>query len=312
MTTILITGGSGLIGTALTDALLRDGHTVRHLGRGRGRSGTVQQFTWDIRRGTMDTGALEGVDHIIHLAGAGIADKRWTEARVKELIDSRAGSARLLLRMAQREGVRPASFISAAGINFHGAVTTSHTYVESDPAGTDTIARISVAWEAAVDDWNSLCRVVKLRTPIVLSPTGGALAKLLLPIRWGLGAPLGTGRQWMPWVHLDDLVDAYRHALTNTTLQGPYNVCAGEQVDNRSFTRTLGLVLGRPMFMPAVPAFALRLALGELSGILLEGSAASSERLRSTGFTYRYERLEDALRSLLDRPVGAASRSDPE
>ncbi len=298
MATILITGGSGLIGTALTAALLRDGHTVRHLGRGRSRPGTVQQYTWDISRGTMDTAALEGVDHIIHLAGAGIADKRWTDARVKELIDSRAESARLLLRMAQREGLRPASFISAAGINYYGAVTTSHTYAESDPAGTDTIARISVAWEAAVDEWNSLCRVVKLRTPIVLSPTGGALAKLALPVRWGLGAPLGTGRQWMPWVHLDDLVNAYRHAFTNT-LQGPYNVCAAEQVDNRGFTRTLGRVLGRPVFLPAVPAFALRLALGELAGILLEGSAASSQRLRSTGFTYRYERLEDALKELV-------------
>lgn len=301
MATILITGGSGLIGTALTAALLRDGHTVRHLGRGRSRPGTVQQYTWDIRRGTMDTAALEGVDHIIHLAGAGIADKRWTDARVKELIDSRAESARLLLRMAQREGLRPASFISAAGINYYGAVTTSHTYAESDPAGTDTIARISVAWEAAVDEWSNLCRVVKLRTPIVLSPTGGALAKLALPVRWGLGAPLGSGHQWMPWVHLDDLVNAYRHALTNTTLQGPYNVCAAEQVDNRSFTRTLGRVLGRPLFLPAVPTFALRLALGELSSILLEGSAASSERLRATGFEYRHGTLEEALRDLLDR-----------
>ncbi|MEZ4757490.1 MAG: TIGR01777 family oxidoreductase [Flavobacteriales bacterium] len=299
MATILITGGSGLIGTALTAALLRDGHTVRHLGRGRSRPGTVRQFTWDIHRGTMDDAALDGVDHIIHLAGAGIADKRWTDTRVKELIDSRSESARLLLRMAQREGLRPTSFISAAGINYYGAVTTGHTYVESDPAGTDTIARISVAWEAAVDEWSSLCRVVKLRTPIVLSPTGGALAKLALPVRWGLGAPLGTGRQWMPWVHLEDLVDAYRHALTTTTLQGPYNVCAAEQVDNRSFTRALGRVLGRPVFLPAVPAFALRLALGELSSILLEGSAASSERLRSTGFTFRHERLEDALRELL-------------
>ena len=298
MATFLITGGSGLIGTALTSALLRDGHSVRHIGRGKNGSGNVRRFTWDIHRGTMDTAALEGVDHIIHLAGAGIADKRWTPARVKELIDSRAESARLLLRMAQREGARPTSFISAAGINYYGAVTTGHTCTEQDPPGTDTIARISVAWEAAVDEWSALCRVVKLRTPIVLSPTGGALAKLALPIRWGLGAPLGTGRQWMPWVHLNDLVNAYRHAFAMPGLNGAYNVCAAEQVDNRTFTRTLATVLGRPLFLPAVPAFALRLALGDMSSILLEGSAASSQRLRGTGFIYRYECLEDALKEL--------------
>jgi uncharacterized protein (TIGR01777 family) len=299
MATILITGGSGLIGTALTTALVNDGHTVRHLGRGGKGTGTVQRYTWDIRRGTMDVAALEGVDHIIHLAGAGIADKRWTPARVKELIDSRAESARLLLRMAQREGSRPTSFISAAGINYYGAVTTGHTYTEQDPPGTDTIARISVAWEAAVDEWSAFCRVMKLRTPIVLSPTGGALAKLALPVRWGAGAPLGTGRQWMPWVHLNDLVNAYRYALATPSMQGAYNVCAAEQVDNRTFTRTLATVLGRPLFLPAVPAFALRLALGDLSSILLEGSAASSQRLRDTGFVYRYERLEDALKELV-------------
>jgi uncharacterized protein (TIGR01777 family) len=299
MATILITGGSGLIGTALTTALIKDGHTVRHLGRGGKGSGTVQHYTWDIRRRTMDTAALEGVDHIIHLAGAGIADKRWTPARVKELIDSRAESARLLLRTAQREGSRPASFISAAGINYYGAVTTAHTYTEQDPPGTDTIARISVAWEAAVDEWSPLCRVVKLRTPIVLSPTGGALAKLAMPVRWGLGAPLGSGRQWMPWVHLSDLVNVYRHALASPGINGAYNVSAAEQVDNRTFTRTLATVLGRPLFLPAVPAFALRLGLGDLSSILLGGSAASSQRLRDTGFVYRYERLEDALKELM-------------
>ena len=299
MSTILITGGSGLIGTALTKALLAQGHTVRHLGRSARKSGAVRTYLWDIHAGTMDHSALEGVEHIVHLAGAGIADKRWTDARVKELIDSRAGSAILLLKAARSSGNLPRSFISAAGINYYGAVTGAQVYTELDPPGNDTIARISVAWERSVDAWSAHGRVVKLRTPVVLSATGGALAKLALPVRFGLGSPLGSGSQWMPWVHIDDLVRAYQHALVNEDMRDAYNVCAAEQVTNAMFMRTLATVMKRPYFLPAVPVFALRLALGELSSILLEGSRASDLRLRATGFHYRHDSLRPALETLL-------------
>ncbi len=299
MSTILITGGSGLIGTALTKALLAQGHAVRHLGRSKRSAGAVQTYVWDIHAGTMDHSALEGVDHIIHLAGAGIADKRWTEARVKELIASRAASAELLLKAARSSGDLPRSFISAAGINYYGALTSAQVFTELDPPGTDTIARISVEWERAVDAWSAHGRVVKLRTPVVLSATGGALAKLTLPVRMGLGSPLGSGTQWMPWVHIDDLVRAYQQALANDDMRGAYNVCAADQVTNAMFMRTLSEVIHRPYFLPAVPAFVLRLALGELSSILLEGSRASDLRLRTTGFHYTHDTLRGALEDLL-------------
>jgi len=305
MATILITGGSGLIGTALTASLQREGHTVRWLSRTAGeqplrlRSGSVQRYAWDVERGTVDHEALDGVEHIIHLAGAGIADKRWTAARKRELERSRLESARVLLRAVKANGAAPKTFISAAGINYYGAGTSEHFFTESDAAGQGYIAHLSRIWEEAADEWAPTCRVVKLRTPLVLSRKGGGLAKLAFPARFGMGAPLGSGRQWMPWVHLDDLVRAYQQALANTAMHGAYNVCSGDQRTNRDFTKAVAKALGRPVFLPAVPGFLLKLALGELSSILLGGSRASNARLVATGFTFRYDALDAALTDCL-------------
>lgn len=298
MAIILITGGSGLIGTALTASLRHDGHEVRHLSRTQGERDGVMAYRWDVPHGFVDPAALRGVDHIVHLAGAGIADKRWTKRRVQELIDSRALSARLLLETAIRAGCGPKSFISAAGINFYGTVTSPHVFTEADPFGTDTMARICREWEAAADEWAALCRVVKLRTPFVLARTG-PLERLAAPVRWGLGAPLGSGRQWMPWVHMDDLVRAYRQAMDDPRMSGAYNVNTGNEVTNVALMRTVAEVLHKPFFLPAVPAFALRLLLGELSVALLEGSRASNRRLLATGFRFEHAGLREALEHVL-------------
>lgn len=299
MSTILITGGSGLIGTALTKALQKAGHNVRHMSRTAGSRDGVQAFAWNIGAGTMDTKALDGVDHIVHLAGAGIADKRWTASRVQELIDSRSLSALLLLRQAQALGSKPKSFISAAGINYYGATTGGHRYMECDPAGVDTIGRISLEWEAAVDQWSSLCRVVKLRTPVVLAAEGGALTKLAAPVKLGLGAALGSGKQWMPWIHLHDLVRVYLQALEREDMQGAYNVNAPEDATNADVMGTVAHVLKRPFFLPPVPGFLLKLALGDMASILLEGSRASNARLVESGFVFSHPSLEGALRDVL-------------
>ena len=300
MAKVLITGGTGLIGTALIQALESAGHQVHLLSRTASNAGgNVKRFRWSVQPGTMDPSAWAGVEHVVHLAGAGIADKRWSAARVQELIDSRAASARLLLRSAKEHGVQLKSFVSAAGINYYGAITSDHVFVETDAPGTDTIGRISRDWEAAVDVWSSVCRVVKLRTPIVLSPTGGALAKLAAPVRFGLGAALGSGRQWMPWVHLDDLVRIYIEALFDDRFNGAYNVNSGNDVTNAAFMRTIARVLHRPYVLPAVPSFVLKVALGGLSSILLEGSRASNERLLATGYRFEHPELEAALSDLL-------------
>lgn len=299
MATILITGGSGLIGSALTKALQQDGNAVRWLSRTAGERNGVKAFAWDVDQGTIDAAALEGVDHIIHLAGAGIADKRWTDARKKELERSRAESARLLLRTSKAQGLAPKSFISSAGINYYGAVTGEHIFTENDAPGTDHIAHLSKVWEEAVDEWAPVCRVVKLRTPLVLARNGGGLKKLAMPVRFGLGAPLGSGKQWMPWVHVDDLVRIYHHALTNEAMRGAYNVNASEQLTNRNFTKAVAKALNRPMILPPVPGFLLKIALGELSSILLEGSRATNAKLLATGFTFRYDTLAPALKDRL-------------
>jgi hypothetical protein len=299
MATILITGGSGLIGSALTGSLLASGHSVRHLGREARHTEGVDTFVWDPRMGRIDPASVEGVDHIVHLAGAGIADKRWSKARVQELIDSRAATSRLLMSAFAAHESAPISIVSAAGVNYYGANTEEHVFTETDPPGTDTIGVISKAWEEAVDEWSSITRVVKLRTPIVLSAKGGALGKLAAPVRWGLGAPLGSGKQWMPWVHIDDLVRIYEHALFDARMSGAYNANAMGTVQNRTFINELSKALHRPCFLPPVPGVALKLALGELATLLLEGSRASNEKLVASGFEFQHPELEGALRDLM-------------
>ncbi len=298
MAIILITGGSGLIGSALTALLSAEGHAVRHLTRASTPVGPIRSFHWDLQAGTLDEAALDGVDHIVHLAGAGIADKRWNTKRVQELIDSRTRGPELLRNACARKGHWPKSFISAAGIGYYGAITSDRIFAENAPPGSDTIGRISLEWEAAVDKWAPTCRVVKLRTPVVLARKG-PLAKLAAPARWGLGAALGTGHQWMPWVHIDDLVRIYQQAITDDSMNGAYNVNVTEQANNRDFMRAVAAGLHRPFILPAVPAFALKLALGELSSVLLEGSRANNDRLRATGFLFEYDTLQKALAHLL-------------
>ncbi len=290
-----------MIGTALTRTLREAGHTVRHLSRTAGFHDGVNAYAWNIEQGTLDERALENVEHIVHLAGAGIADQRWTDARIKILIDSRCASARLLLEKVRSSGTVIKSFVSAAGINYYGAETSDHIYSETDPPGPDTIARISVAWEEAVDEWASHCRVVKLRTPIVLSPNGGALQKLAVPVRWGLGSPLGSGEQWVPWIHINDLVRIYQQAILQEDMEGAYNVNTGFDVTNADLMRTIAQVLGKAYFLPRIPSLLLKAILGESSSVLLEGSRASNTRLMATDLAFEFPTLKEALINLLDR-----------
>lgn len=299
MAIVLITGGSGLIGRALTAALQQNGHEVRHLTRTHTPATPARTYLWNVARGQIDAQALDGVDHIVHLAGAPIVDRRWSSRRVQELIDSRAGTARLLHRHARERGSSIASFVSAAGIGYYGATTIEHVHVESDPPGTDTIARISVAWEEAVNEWSTLSRVVELRTPPVLAAQGGVLERFVRLGRWYLLAPLGSGRQWFPWVHIDDLVRAYLHALDTPAMSGAYNVAAAEQPTQGRFLRAVAHALHRPLWPVAVPASILRALLGSRAEVVLEGARVSSERLRGTGFRFAHDRLEPALADLI-------------
>ncbi len=299
MAIVLITGGSGVIGTALTRHLLSRNHQVRHLSRSVSGKEDVPTYKWNVNKGRIDDLALEDVEHIVHLAGAGIADERWTRSRIDELIHSRVASARLLFDRVDALDRHPRTMISAAGIGYYGALTSDHLFQESDPPDADIIGHISSEWERAVDEWTDICRVVKLRTPVVLAANGGALPKLVAPVKLGAGAPLGKGDQWMPWVHLHDLVRIYTQAIEDTSMEGPYNAGPLTDTTNARMMWTIASVLDKPFFLPKVPAFTLKLALGRMASVLLEGSRADDKRLLDTGFRFEYTKLRPALEDLL-------------
>lgn len=299
MPTVLITGGSGLVGGHLTRLLLEEGFSVRHLGRRKRPDAQVPVFVWDIRKGFVEPGALEGMDHIIHLSGAGIVGKRWTPGRMEELYASRAGAAELLFREAESSGHWPGTFISASGINYYGTATTDRVHTEGDPPADDTLGRLCQAWEKAAFAWQARCRVAVLRMPAVLAREGGALPKMAGPARWGVAAPFGSGKQWMPWAHVDDVARAYLFLVQHAELQGAFNLAAPEPVDNRTLVHRIAKALHRPCFLPAIPAVVLRAAMGEMASIILEGSRVNGGKLMEAGFAFRYPGLNGALADLL-------------
>lgn len=301
MSKILITGASGLIGTRLTEMLQQQGHHVSHLVR-KPRAGAIPTFVWDVERGFIDEDALRDAEAVIHLAGAGIADKRWTEKRKQVILESRIQSTSLLARyLAKNSSVKVVVVASAVG--YYGGTLGSQEFVEENKPGDDFLARVVTAWEAEVDKIASQ-RVVKLRIGIVLSEKGGALKELMRPIRWGVGAPLGTGEQYMSWIHIDDLCRMFIKAVEDQAMSGPYNATGPYAVTNFELTRTIAKVLHKPLWLPAVPAFALKLVLGEMADMVLQGNAVSSAKIQRAGFTFNFPVLEEALRDLMRHPAG--------
>ena len=300
---IAVTGASGLIGTALCHDLRAAGHRVRPLVR---RASTdADAIAWDPAAGTIDAAALEGVDAVVHLAGAGIGDKRWNDAYKREVLESRTRSTDLLARTLASLDRKPSVLVSGSAIGFYGA-TGDEAVDESAPAGRDFLADVCVAWEAAAAPASEAgIRVALLRTGIVLSPAGGALAKLLPLFRLGLGGRMGSGRQWMSWISLDDEVRVIRWLLDHD-VRGPVDAVAPTPVTNRELTTTLARVLHRPALFP-VPSFGPKLLLGsELAEALLFTSARVRPGvLEAHGFEFGDPELEGALRRLLARPAAA-------
>ena len=312
---IVITGSSGLIGTALIASLTEAGdesgseagHRVTRLVRSRPRT-QAGEAHWDPAAGEMDATALEGQDAVVNLAGETIAE-RWTAAHKARIRDSRIQGTRLLCdamahlqkRPSTGSGLRPAVLVNASAIGFYGD-RGAERLTEDSPPGTGFLAETCREWEAATAAAAQAgVRVVYLRTGVVLSARGGALAKMLPPFRLGLGGRIGSGTQFMSWIALDDLVGIVRHALATPTLAGPVNAVAPNPVTNQEFTTTLGKVLGRPTPFP-VPAFAMRLAFGQMADELLLGSArVEPQRLAASGYSFRFPDLEAALRHVLHR-----------
>jgi uncharacterized protein (TIGR01777 family) len=300
---VLVTGSSGLVGRSLIETLRAEGHAVTRLVR-RPLNAEDERY-WNPARGNIDEEAL-AVDAIVHLAGESIAEGRWTDAKKNRIRESRVNGTRLLSEAVARLPVPPRVLVSASAIGFYGD-SGERELDEGASPGSGFLPDVCREWEGATAAASAAgTRVVNLRIGVVLSPDGGALARMLTPFRLGIAGRIGNGRQWMSWVSLDDLVGAVSHALSDESLRGPVNAVAPQPVTNTEYTRTLGRVLSRPTVLP-MPAFAARLAFGQMADDLLLASLRIAPTvLAKAGFRFRHPDLETALRVLLDQPAAKA------
>jgi len=294
---VLISGATGLIGSALVPELEAKGHTVTRLSRSRSGANTIR---WDPSAGTID-GDLEGTDAVVHLAGESIAQGRWNPDKKRRILDSRVQGTRLLAEKISALATPPKVMVSMSAVGYYGDRGDEVLTEESAP-GADFLTRVCREWEAAAEPARRAgIRVVHPRLGIVLSPQGGALGTTLPIFKLGGGGKIGSGRQWWSWVTLDDVVGSIVHALTDETVEGPVNVGSPNPMTNAEYTKVLGKVLGRPTVLP-LPAPAARIMLGEVAdALLLASQRMRPARLQATGYAFRYPQLEGALRHLLGR-----------
>ena len=299
---VLITGGTGLIGTELSKLLFDNGYQVRILSRSKSslKNKNYHYYTWNIATKEIELAALKNVHYIIHLAGAGIADKRWTATRKKHILDSRVEGTRLLLETLEQINHRPLKFIAASGIGFYGARTSNTIYKENAIPHNDFLGNTCKLWEESSLKFKEAgIPSTILRTGIVLSKKGGALEKLCQTFKFRFASALGNGQQYMPWVHIDDLCRIYLRTITDIEFTGIYNAVAPAHVTNNDFTKALVHFHKSAVQLPNVPSFILKLLLGCMSEMVLNGSRVSSDKLKKTGFKFRYDTLEKALEDLI-------------
>jgi uncharacterized protein (TIGR01777 family) len=299
---IIITGGSGLIGRALAASLAADGHEVILLSRtperATGLPVGVRVAGWDGRTAAGWGFLADGAEVIVNLAGESIAAGRWTPERKLRIRDSRLDAGRAVVEAVQAATDRPRAVIQASAVGYYGPCGDEEI-TEQTPPGDDFLAHVVAAWEASTAPVEALgVRWAVIRTGVVLSEAGGALPRLLLPFKFFAGGPLGSGRQWFPWIHITDEVEAIRFLMGSQAADGPFNLSAPNPLTNAGFSRILGRVLGRPAFVPT-PAPALRLLFGEMVTVLLDGQRVLPGRLLDLGFTFRFPEAEAALRDLL-------------
>lgn len=297
---VAISGASGLIGSALADSLRAEGHRVLRLRRG-GVTGD-DDIGWDLEAGRIDALALEGLDAVVHLAGESIGEKKWSDEQKRRIRESRVKSTTTLAGALATRERKPRVFVSGSAIGIYGNRGDEILSEDSAP-GDDFLAQVCAEWEAASKPAaDAGVRTVNIRTGIVLAKEGGALARMLLPFKLGLGGRIGSGKQWMSWIALPDEVAAIRHAIDSESLSGPLNLTAPNPVPNAEFVRTLGRVLGRPTVLPT-PLLPLKLRYGAelVEALLLYSQRVLPARLEASGFAFEYPTLEVALRAVLDR-----------
>ena len=296
MNTILISGGTGLIGRRLSYLLKAKGYKIHLLSRECNPKNLFPTFLWNINQYTIDDSAFDGVSHIIHLTGAGVADKRWTNKRKNEILDSRVASTNLLYDTVKRLEVPLKSFVAASATGYYGSTTTDKIFKETNKPGNDFLSKVCELWEKAINQFEHLkIRTVILRTGIVLSNEGGALKKMTTPVI----TSIGNGKQFMPWIHIDDLCELYIKGIEDNKFQGVYNAVSTEHITNFSFSKVLSKIVKKPFIPFMAPKVLLKIALGEMSSIILNGNRVSAEKIKQAGFKFKFENLDNALKNLI-------------
>jgi uncharacterized protein (TIGR01777 family) len=298
---ILIAGGTGLLGTRLSEMLIDSGYEVAHLSRTPDKYARYKTFKWDAGKGTIDENAIRHADYIINLAGNSVSGEKWSMARKKEILNSRIQTTNLLCQYLEKVPNRVKGFIGSSAVGIYGN-SGDRLMMEESTYGSDFLAEVCKHWEHASWQIHTLgIRTVIFRIGIVLSNKGGALPQIAKPIKMLAGSPLGSGKQYMSWIHIDDLCRLYIKAIEDRQMEGVYNAVSPNPATNEELTRTLAKVMHKPLVFPNVPAFGLKLMLGEMSEIVLNSARVSATKVLQTGFTFEYSHVQEALESLYDK-----------
>jgi uncharacterized protein (TIGR01777 family) len=297
MAKILITGGTGSIGNYLIRKLIASGHEPIVLSRGALNTELpYKMYKWDPDKAYIDEKAFNGIEHIINLAGAGIADERWTPKRKNEIINSRLNSSKLIFEYLVKLNIKPISFIGASATGIYGGKTVEHVFVENDLPANDFLGTTCKLWEESYEPFIKMgIKTSIIRIAVVLMKNSGAYSKISGPIKYGFGTVLGNGKQYMPWIHVHDLVNIFLELISSKLESGVYNAVASEQVNNEIFTKALAASLHRKIIFPNAPAFILKMVFGEMATVVLEGSKVSNEKLLKHNFKFKYNDLTSAF-----------------
>ena len=298
---ILLSGGTGFVGKHLSNLLISRGYSVSILSRNsKQNTSDISYYQWNVPNNFIDENSVLNADFIIHLAGENIAEKRWTPKRKAEIIDSREQSTQLLYSVLKKNDKKLEAFVSASAVGIYGAINGDEICTENTPAENDFLGSTCQKWEASVDKIQDLgIRTVKIRTGLVLGKDDGFLKQLVPIFKCRLGSALGSGKQYMPWIHIDDLCGMYLEAIVNHKMTGSYNAAVTDDTTNSTFSQTLAKIFGYSIWLPNVPDFLIKIGLGEMSKIILTGRRVSSDKIKKTGFQFKFENLESALRDCL-------------
>ncbi|MES2241115.1 MAG: TIGR01777 family oxidoreductase [Bacteroidota bacterium] len=300
---VLITGGTGFVGKHLTQLLVANGFSVSILSRTKKENTkNIFYYTWDVEKQLIEEEAIKKADYVIHLAGANIGEKRWTKKRKEEILSSRELSAQLIYDSLEKANKKIEAFISASAVGIYGAVNGETICTEEMPAADDFLGQTCQKWETAADRFEKLgIRTVKIRTGLVLGQSEGFLIKLIPIFKLRLGSALGSGKQYMPWIHIDDLCKIYLEAIKNTKINGAYNAAINDTTTNKSFSKILAKLYGYRLWLPNVPSFVIKLALGEMSKLVLTGRKVSNAKIKELGFEFEHKDLETAIKNCLPK-----------